>query len=101
MSAPSQEGGTTAAAIQLTKPLFVYLKGMRVPLKELRDAGYVPLAVDDLDGYRIIGPMFQVDSDLLKQCAYETLMSDDFPSKEKFAKRVLRVLVKQSQQGEK
>lgn len=91
------DGNDKPKAVVLTKPLFVYLRGTNkgLPLKELREAGYVPVPVDDLDSYQIVDPVFTADTDLLKQAAYDTLMNESYPSKEKFAQRVLKKLTEQ------
>ena len=77
----------------ITKPLFVYLKGTKnLPVKKIEEAGYVCVPVDSFDSYDIVEPLIQGVHGIVTQCAYETLMRDAYPNKEKFGNRVLKAL---------
>ena len=76
-----------------TKPLFLYIKGTQgIPVKKIEEAGYVCVPVEDFDSYEIIESRLQGNSGMLAQCAYETLMKEAYPTKDKFGQRVLKKL---------
>ncbi len=79
-----------------TKPLFLYIKGTQgIPVKKIEEAGFVCIPVEGFDSYEIVEPRLQGQSGMLAQCAYETLMKEAYPNKDKFAHRVLGKLAKQ------
>ncbi len=80
-------------------PLFLYLKSSKLhhdSLRTLRDAGYVPIAVESFEDVRVVNALSVTATDPIAQAAFATITSSyyDAPRTE-FGKKVAKVLAGQ------
>ncbi len=77
-------------------PLFLYLKSCKMEksvLAKLRDAGYLPIAVESFDAIKVVEPLPLAASNSIIRAAFSTIAESEWSSiKEKFGSKVARIL---------